>query len=111
MKGETTMMKKITTLILAAVAGIALMSMTASADADKGQKIILKKLKKACGFNGGELAKKHTQVEWKTIQDGGKLNEELSKLCPGAKPLKDKYVVHVYDFVHNYASDSGNVPS
>lgn len=105
------MIAKFTRWFLIALASTTLLSVTLSADVDKGQKIILKKLKKACGFNGAELAKKHTQNEWKQIQDGGKLNEELHTLCPSAKPLKDKYVVHVYDFVHNYASDSGNVPS
>jgi len=36
--------------------------------------------------------------------------EEAEKICPGLK-LKDKYVNDVYDFAHEYASDSGNVPS
>jgi hypothetical protein len=44
-------------------------------------------------------------------QYAGKLNDELFKICPKAKPLKAKYVSHVYDFLYNYASDSGNVPS
>ena len=39
------------------------------------------------------------------------LNDEIKKFCPEAKPLKDTYVEHIYDFLYNYASDSGNVPS
>jgi len=104
------MTKKIN-LTLALLAGLTLMSVSASADAAKGQKIILKKLKKPCGMNGAELAKKHTQAEWKTISESGKLNDEIIKICPKAKPLKDKYTKDVGDFIINYASDSGNVPS
>lgn len=81
------------------------------ADPGKGQKIFIKKMKKPCGFNGGVMAKKHTQEEWKSIHEEGKLNEKLLKECPSAQPLKDKYVPHVYDFLYNYASDSGNVPA
>ncbi|MGL1930590.1 MAG: hypothetical protein OCC45_02390 [Desulfotalea sp.] len=81
------------------------------ADVNKGQKIFIKKMKKPCGLNGGEMAKKHTQAEWKEINDAGKLNEEMLKECPNAKPLKDSYVPHVYDFLYNYGSDSGNVPA
>lgn len=101
--------------ILAIVAGLSFVTVTASADAAKGQKIILKKLKKSCikaGIeNGGVLAKKHTQAEWKAFQESEKLNDELAVLCPGVKPLKKKYLSHTFDFLHHYASDSGNVPS
>lgn len=81
------------------------------ADVNKGQKIFIKIMKKPCGMNGGEMAKKHTQEEWKAIQDAGNLNEELLKQCPDAAPLKDSYVPHVYDFLYYYGSDSGNVPT
>ncbi len=104
-------MKKLLTLLFAAVVGLSLVSTASFAGAAKGQKLIIKKLKKPCGFNGAELAKKHTQDEWKALQDAGKLNDELTKICPKAKPLKKKYVSHVYDFLYNYASDSGNVAS
>jgi len=105
-------MKSIAKLFLLAFIGIAFTTVTVSADAAKGQKIILKKLKKSCGFNGQVLATKHTQKEWKAIEDKGELNAELKNLCPNLKkPIKDKYVTDVYDFVHEYASDSGNVPS
>lgn len=104
-------MKKLFTLIFAAVVGLSFVSTASFADAAKGQKIFIKKLKKPCGFDGGTMAKKHTQDEWKAIQDSGKFNDEMTKFCPKAKPLKKKYVSHVYDFMYNYASDSGNVPS
>ncbi|MDX1808736.1 MAG: cytochrome C [Sulfurospirillaceae bacterium] len=104
-------MKKLLILVFAAVVGLSLVSTSAFAGANKGQKIIIKKLKRPCGFNGGVLAKKHTQGEWTAIYKAGKLNDELKKLCPKAKPLRDKYIKDVYDFLNNYASDSGNVPS
>lgn len=104
-------MKKLLSLISATFLFLSLSAAIASADAGKGQKIFIKEMKPACGFDGGTMAKKHTQAEWKTIQDGGKLNEEMIKHCPEAKPLKDNFVEHVFDFLHNYASDSGNVPA
>lgn len=84
---------------------------SAQADMKKGQKIIIKKLKNDCGMNGAEIAKKHTQAEWKSINDAGNLPAEIKTICPDSKPLKDKYYPHVYDFLYNYAVDSGNVPS
>jgi hypothetical protein len=93
------------------VLGITFFSTNATADIAKGQKIFIKKYKKSCGFNGGVMAKKHTQKEWKEIYDSGKLNDELLKQCPKAKEAKEKYLKHMYDFFFNYASDSGNVPS
>jgi len=107
------MLKTIAKVFLVALIGVGFTTMTVSANADKGQKIILSKvkIKKACHFNGAVLAKKHTQSQWKAIYSGGKLADELKTICPTAKPLKKKYAKDVYDFVHKYASDSGNVPS
>jgi len=104
-------MSKLFSLLVVAIFSIGIFTTSAFADAGKGQKIYIKDLKPACGFDGGTMAKKHTQSEWKAIQDAGKLNEELLKQCPEAKPLKDAYIEHVFDFLHNYASDSGNVPA
>jgi hypothetical protein len=104
-------MKKLISLLSATTLFVSLSASIVSADPGKGQKIYIKEMKPACGFDGGTMAKKHTQAEWKAIQDAGKLNEELIKQCPEAKPLKDSYVEHVFDFLHNYASDSGNVPA
>lgn len=103
-------MNNITKLALAALLGMTLLSTTASADVKKGQKIYLKKLKAPCGFSGAKFAHKHTQDEWESIKEAGKFSEEVKKICPKAK-IKEKYVPNVYDFVYEYASDSGNVPS
>jgi len=105
------MLKKLLILLFAAVVGLSFVSTSAFAGVAKGQKIYIKKMKKPCSFSGGVMAKKHTQAEWKALQEASKLNDELVKFCPNAKPLKEKYVSHVYDFLYNYASDSGNVPS
>jgi len=91
------------------VAGIA--TTAVSADPAKGQKIYLKKLKKACGFNGAKMAGKHTQDEWEKIKESGKLEDELKKECPNLKDIKDKYLDDLFDFLYEYGSDSGNVPS
>jgi len=103
-------MTKMTKLAVAALLGLAVVSTTASADAGKGKKLYQKKMKAACGFSGAKFAAKHTQAEWEKINGAGKFAEESAKLCPGVK-LKAKYVPDVYDFAHEFASDSGNVPS
>ena len=97
-------------LAVAALLGMTLLSTTATADIKKGQKIYLKKLKAPCGFSGSKFAHKHTQDEWEAINEAGKFAAEVKKLCPKAT-IKSKYVPHVYDFVYEYAKDSGNIPS
>jgi hypothetical protein len=107
-------MTKMTKLAVAALLGLAVVSTTASAGGkaspEKGKKIYMKKMKAACGFSGAKFAAKHTQSEWEKINGAGKFAEEAAKICPGLK-LKAKYVPSVYEFAHEYASDSGNVPS
>jgi len=94
-----------------------LLATTASADAAKGQKIYQKKLKKVCGFSGGVFAAKHTQDEWSEAKDSGELGKVMTEACPAGKDFfdgkkfKKKYSTHLYDFVNDFASDSGNVPS
>ncbi len=95
---------------MAALFGVALLSGAASADIKKGQKIYLKKLKAACGFNGAKFAVKHTQDEWEALKESGKFGAEVKKICPKSH-LKPKYENDLYDFVYEYASDSGKVPS
>lgn len=105
------MLKKLSALLFACVLGLGFIGTTAFADAAKGQKLYLKFLKGPCGMDGGSMASKHTQAEWQAIQNDGKLVEKLSEYCPDSKPLNDRFVSDVYDFLHTYASDSGNVPS
>ena len=104
-------MNTMTKLAVAALLGMTLLSSTATADVKKGQKIFLKKFKAPCGFNGAKFARLHTQDEWEAIQEAGKFADESKKLCPKLKKVKAKYIPDVYDFVYEYAKDSGNVPS
>ena len=101
-----------TKLATAALFAVAMLSTTASADVAKGQKLYSKKMKDACGFTGAKFAAKHTQDEWEEIKEAGKFADEVKKICPKLeKGYKDKWNDDVYDFVYEYASDSGNVPS
>ncbi len=106
-------MKKFLGIVAAGTLAISLLSTSAMADPAKGQKIYLKKLKKACGFNGAKMSAMHTQDEWEEIKENGKLEDEIIKLCPKVKKgyLKKKWLDDLYDFFYKYASDSGNVPS
>jgi len=107
-------MKKIA---LSVIIGLGLLATTASADAAKGQKLYQKKLKKVCGFSGAVFAAKHTQDEWSEAKDNGELGKVMTEACPAGKDFfdgkkfKKKYSTHLYDFVNDFASDSGNVPS
>jgi Spy/CpxP family protein refolding chaperone len=110
-------MKKTSSLLLAALVASSMFTATVSADAKKGQKYYLKKLK-ACkkdGLKNGALfAVKHTRAEWEKLKADGALMTEWKALCPsGTKKfdkMKEKHVTDLYDFVHKYASD-GDVPS
>jgi len=106
-------MNKIVKIALGAAVILSLGATVASADAAKGQKLYSKKLKKSCGFSGAVFAGKHTQDEWDEIKDAGKMADEIKSLCPSvkSKALKSKYLNDYYDFAHDFASDSGNVPS
>jgi hypothetical protein len=102
-------MKNISKVVSAGLVVLGLFTTTVSADVVKGQKLYSKKLKKSCGLTGAKMATKYTQDEWESIMENGKLNEEIKNIC--GKETKSKYLEHLYDFLYEYASDSGNVPS
>ena len=107
-------MKKIA---MSVIVGLSLLVTAANADADKGKRIYQKKLKSVCGFSGAVFAAKHTQDEWAEAKDDGKLGEVMTEVCPAGKEFfesdkfKNKFSSHLYDFVNDFASDSGNIPS
>ena len=107
-------MKKSTTLLLSVLAFAALAT-NASADIKKGQKTYLKTCKK-CHGNGTKGASMKTQEEWEELfAEGGELiieKHEGSKAEKffGGKKFK-KSAPHLKDFLYQYGSDSGNVPS
>jgi hypothetical protein len=98
-------------LLIALSLVITLGTVSASADAGKGQKLYSKKLKKECGISGAKMASKYSQDEWEEKKDT--LKNEIKTICPNVKEksLKGKYLPHYYDFFYEYANDSGNVPS
>ncbi|MEA3315989.1 MAG: cytochrome C [Campylobacterota bacterium] len=104
-------MNKLLKLALLGAVALTLSTTTASADAAKGQKLFVKKLKKPCGITGAKMAAKHSQDEWESKKDN--LADEIKAMCPDVKDkaLKDKYIEHYYDFFYDFANDSGNVPS
>jgi len=104
-------MKKLISLLAVAFLIAGLASTSAMADPAKGQKLYLKKLKKACGINGAKMSAKHSQDEWEAINSKGGLETEIKTICPNVKGVKAKYLPHLYDFFYEYANDSGNVPS
>lgn len=109
-------MKKTSSLLLAALVASSMFTVTVSADAKKGGKYYLKKMK-ACkkdGVKGAPLfATKHTRAGWEAAKKTGIL-AEWKTICPsGTKKfdkMKAKDIDNLYDFVHKYASD-GDIPS
>lgn len=107
----------ITKTILAGTALLALLGTSLYADVQKGQKYYLKSLKSRCEMNGAKMAAQHTQDEWTELKEDGTLLQELITICPkGEKVIESekfqkKMLPHIFDFLHEYGSDSGNVPS
>jgi hypothetical protein len=56
-------------------------------------------------------------MEWEEAKDNGTLGQLMEEACPAGKDFfesskfKKKFKSHLYDFVHDFASDSGNIPS
>lgn len=110
-------MKKTTSLLLAALVAGSVFSTSAMADAKKGQKFYLKKLK-ACKKDGlktgHDFALKNDRAGWAKIKADGTLVDTWITNCPSGakkiKKMKEKDVTNLYDFVWKYASD-GEQPS
>jgi len=84
---------------------------TLSAEVIKGQRIYTKHLQSQCkNMSGANFAAKHSQDEWEEIYDAGTLASEIKSIC-GGKGLNEKFLPHIYDFVYEYANDSGKVPT
>jgi len=105
-------MKIINSLLLTAIVVSSVFTTTAMANASKGKKVYLKKLKvcKKDGLrNGGIFAAKHSRREWASIKKSDKLKEEWKSICAhGTKKIdkmKSKDVKNLYDFIWKYASD------
>ena len=104
-------MKNIVKTALGLTLLLTLSATTASASPDKGHKYYTKKLKDACGLSEEDMAGKHTQEEWLSINNAGNIVSEIKAICPNAEEdaFKEKYIPHYFDFFFEYGSDSGNL--
>jgi hypothetical protein len=101
---------------LVALLSVSVLSISASADAEKGKKLYQKNLKEVCGFTGAVFAAKFKQADWDKAYKAGTLNKKMEEACPAGKEYfeSDKFKKteeHMYNFVHDFAKDSGNIPS
>ena len=110
-------MNNLLKIVLTSMMVLAMSTTVASAEAKKGQKYYLKKLKvcKKDGLkNGAVFATKHSRKEWSTIKENETLLDEFKSICPsGTKKInkmREKDIKNLYDFVWKFAAD-GEVPS
>jgi len=108
-------MKKQISILMTVLIALGVMSTSASAEIKKGQKTYLKKCKK-CHGNGTKGAAMQTQDQWALYFDNNA--EKIIEVHDGTKAKKYfhgkrfvKKVPHLKDFLWQYGSDSGNVPS
>jgi cytochrome c5 len=108
-------MKKSVSCFLATLVAVGMMSTAASADVNKGQKIYLKTCKN-CHGSGTKGAAMNTQDGWDDLFAKG--GEKIIKAHANDKSaayfngeLFKKQSQDLRDFLFEYASDSGNVPS
>ncbi len=104
------MNKVITTLLI-----ITLAALSAQADIHKGKKAYLKQCKK-CHGNGGKGAAMKTQAEWTAaFENDAQGFKAWHKGTRGEKYVHGKkfkkYSGHLKDFLFEYGSDSGNIPT
>lgn len=108
-------MTKSVSFFLSALVAVGMMSTTASADVKKGQKAYLKTCKN-CHGNGTKGAAMHTQDEWDELFSNNA--DMIIKKHAGTKAepffngesFKGN-AQDLRDFLFEYGSDSGNVPS
>ncbi len=106
-------MTKLVKIALTSVLVLGISTTIASASAVKGQKLFVKKMKKACEMTGAKFAAFHSQDEWENLKESGKFENEIIKICPNIKKgdIKESWQGHIYEFSYEFANDSGNVPS
>ena len=110
---------KMLKLVLASFIAMSFLSTAALADAVKGQKLYLKSMKQHTNITGAQFAASNTQAGWKKLfeGDGAAFISEMSGKYPGLKDFlnsdnfKQKVMPDLKDFLIEFASDSGNVPS
>jgi len=80
-----------------------------AAEEGRGLRMFDQTIKKACGTNAFEVARRYTQAQWKALYEADALDAEFQKICPEAKPFKAIYKPDVYAFMYAAAKDSGKV--
>ena len=108
-------MKKSGSILLTALVALGLFAVNADANIKKGQKAYLKKCKK-CHGNGTKGAAMKTQDEWEeAFEDDAAIFKEWHKGTKAEKFVNGKkfkkIAPNLKDFLYEYGSDSGNVPS
>jgi cytochrome c2 len=102
--------------IFSALIALGVLATAANADIKKGQKAYLKKCK-ICHGNGTKGAAMKTQKEWaaafendaKIFREWHKDDKKAMKYINSSRFKKD--APNLKDFLYEYGSDSGNVPS
>jgi len=98
-------MNKITKLALVALFGFAMISTTANAKIAKGQSIYGKKIKGVCEDKPAtDLTQSLTRAEWEAALKDGTFEAKVKAVCPNVK-FKEKWMPHLFEFVHEYAKD------
>jgi len=78
----------------------------------KGENIFIKKLRKHCDMSSADFAGVYSQDEWEEIAEAGKFDDIVLEICPKIEDIyQEEWSPDLYQFVYEYASDSGNIPS
>ena len=104
-------MRRLFTVVTLSFSIMLIMPMNIMANAEIGQKLYKKKLRKKCGFSGAKFGKYHTQQEWEDIHAKGKYKDEVKRICPrlDIDTIKEQWWEDIYEFSKMYASD-GVIP-
>jgi hypothetical protein len=107
MKGEKMKIYKRLSFLLSAL----MISSNLLASPAKGQEVLERVLKSGCSLSLSDIAAKHTQQEWEELKESGKLKSELMKFSKKMEKIKEDEISDVFDFLYEYAKDSGLLPS
>ncbi len=104
-------MRNLFTVVILSFFIMATIPMNIMANAQMGQKLYKKKLRKKCGFSGVRFGRFHTQQEWEELHEKGKYKDEVKRICPKLKldTIKEQWWEDIYDFSKRHASD-GVIP-
>ncbi len=81
-------------------------------DVEEGERIFIKHFQRNCEQSAISFAAVHSQDEWEVIVQAGEFENEVLKICPNVKKnYKKRWSPNLYQFVYEYANDSGNIPS